>query len=112
MLVDDRRRPRGIYGVITPWNFPVNIPVEYHRPGVATGNAVVWAPAPTTSLVAAELMAVSSRSGCPRRPEPAVGEGATAGDAVRRASGPTPSASPARLTGRASPSVVPAADVA
>ena len=48
-------QPRGVYAVITPWNFPLNIPVEYLAPGIAAGNAIVWAPAPTTSLVAAAL---------------------------------------------------------
>ena len=28
-------RPRGVYAVVTPWNFPVNIPVEYIAPGLA-----------------------------------------------------------------------------
>jgi len=50
------RQPRGVYGVITPWNFPVNIPVEYLAPALATGNAVVWTPAPTTGSTAALLM--------------------------------------------------------
>ncbi len=50
------RAPRGVYGVITPWNFPVNIPVEYLAPCLAAGNAVVWVPAPSTSLCAARLM--------------------------------------------------------
>src|SRR5690606_5638621 len=31
-------RPRGVYAVVTPWNFPVNIPVEYIAPGLAAGN--------------------------------------------------------------------------
>lgn len=49
-------RPRGVYAVVTPWNFPVNIPVEYIAPGLAAGNTIVWTPAPTTSLVAVALM--------------------------------------------------------
>ena len=49
-------RPRGVYAVVTPWNFPVNIPVEYIAPGLAAGNTIVWTPAPTTSLVAAALV--------------------------------------------------------
>jgi acyl-CoA reductase-like NAD-dependent aldehyde dehydrogenase len=49
-------QPRGVYAVITPWNFPLNIPVEYLAPGIAAGNTIVWTPAPTTSLVAAALM--------------------------------------------------------
>lgn len=51
-------RPRGVYAVITPWNFPINIPVEYLAPGIAAGNTIVWVPAPTTSLCALALMQV------------------------------------------------------
>lgn len=51
-------QPRGVYAVVTPWNFPVNIPVEYIAPGLAAGNTIVWTPAPTTSLVAAALVRV------------------------------------------------------
>jgi succinate-semialdehyde dehydrogenase/glutarate-semialdehyde dehydrogenase len=50
------RQPRGVYAIVTPWNFPYNIPVEYIAPGLAAGNAIVWVPAPTTSLCAVELM--------------------------------------------------------
>ena len=49
-------QPRGVYAVVTPWNFPVNIPVEYIAPGLAAGNVIVWTPAPTTSLVAVALL--------------------------------------------------------
>lgn len=82
-LVMTIRQPRGVYGVITPWNFPVNIPVEYLAPGIATGNAIVWVPAPTTSLVAAELMAVIAEAGLPKGVvNLVIGEGPVAGDAV------------------------------
>ena len=40
---------RGPYAVITPWNFPYNIPSEYLSANVAAGNPVVWVPAPTTT---------------------------------------------------------------
>ena len=49
------RRPCGVYAVITPWNFPLNIPVEYLGPAIASGNTVVWKPAPTTAGVAVLL---------------------------------------------------------
>lgn len=82
-LVMTIRQPRGVYGVITPWNFPVNIPVEYLAPGIATGNAIVWVPAPTTSLVATELMAEIEAAGLPKGViNLVIGEGATVGDAV------------------------------
>lgn len=82
-LVMTIRQPRGVYGVITPWNFPVNIPVEYLAPGIATGNTIVWVPAPTTSLIAAELMAVIAEAGLPKGVvNLVIGEGAVAGDAM------------------------------
>lgn len=49
-------QPRGVYAVITPWNFPLNIPVEYLAAALAAGNTIVWVPAPTTSLCAIELV--------------------------------------------------------
>ncbi|RUX22631.1 aldehyde dehydrogenase family protein, partial [Mesorhizobium sp. M7A.F.Ca.US.011.01.1.1] len=82
-LVMTIRQPRGVYGVITPWNFPVNIPVEYLAPGIATGNTIVWVPAPSTSLVACALMEVIDSAGLPAGViNLVIGEGATAGDAV------------------------------
>jgi succinate-semialdehyde dehydrogenase/glutarate-semialdehyde dehydrogenase len=82
-LVMTIRQPRGVYGVITPWNFPVNIPVEYLAPGLATGNSIVWVPAPTTSLVAVELMKAIDAAGLPKGVlNLVIGEGATVGDAV------------------------------
>jgi acyl-CoA reductase-like NAD-dependent aldehyde dehydrogenase len=53
-----RREGLGVWAAITPWNFPVNIPVEYLAPALATGNAVVWKPSPTTAMVAAQLREV------------------------------------------------------
>ncbi len=50
------RQPRGVYGVITPWNFPLAIPTEYLSAGLAAGNAIVWVPAPTTAGCAVKLM--------------------------------------------------------
>ena len=58
-------QPRGVYAVITPWNFPVNIPVEYLAPGLAAGNTIVWTPAPTTSLVAAALVEAMASADLP-----------------------------------------------
>ncbi|WP_341887130.1 aldehyde dehydrogenase family protein [Variovorax sp. YR752] len=82
-LVMTLRQPRGVYGVITPWNFPVNIPVEYLAPGIATGNTIVWVPAPSTALVACALMAAIQKAGLPAGVvNLVIGEGAIVGDAV------------------------------
>jgi acyl-CoA reductase-like NAD-dependent aldehyde dehydrogenase len=39
------RRPRGVAGLITPWNFPLAIPVWKAAPALAYGNAVLLKPA-------------------------------------------------------------------
>jgi acyl-CoA reductase-like NAD-dependent aldehyde dehydrogenase len=49
------RVPRGVVGVITPWNWPYTMPAEVLAPALAAGNAVVWAPAPTTTVCAVRL---------------------------------------------------------
>jgi succinate-semialdehyde dehydrogenase/glutarate-semialdehyde dehydrogenase len=49
------RVPRGVVGVITPWNWPYTMPAEAIAPALAGGNAVVWVPAPSTSVCAAKL---------------------------------------------------------
>lgn len=59
------REPHGVYGVITPWNFPANIPAEYIAPGLALGNTIVWVPAPTTSVIAAKLVEVIADTSLP-----------------------------------------------
>ena len=49
------RVPRGVVGVITPWNWPYTMPAEIVAPALAAGNAVVWVPAPSTSVCAVKL---------------------------------------------------------
>jgi acyl-CoA reductase-like NAD-dependent aldehyde dehydrogenase len=44
-LLMSRRRPRGVAGLITPWNFPFAIPLWKAAPALAYGNAVVLKPA-------------------------------------------------------------------
>jgi succinate-semialdehyde dehydrogenase/glutarate-semialdehyde dehydrogenase len=49
------RRPRGVIGVITPWNWPYTMPAELIAPALASGNTVVWTPASTTAIAAVAL---------------------------------------------------------
>jgi acyl-CoA reductase-like NAD-dependent aldehyde dehydrogenase len=49
------RRPRGVVGVITPWNWPYTMPAELIAPAIAAGNTVVWTPAPSTAVSAVAL---------------------------------------------------------
>lgn len=59
-LLFTRRRPVGVVGLITPWNFPVAIPTWKLAPALAYGNAVVLKlgyEAPRTGLHLAECLA-------------------------------------------------------
>ena len=77
------RQPRGVYAVITPWNFPLNIPIEYLGAALATGNTVVWSPASTTSVIAVELMRCIEEAGVPPGAVNLVtGPGAEVGDEI------------------------------
>ena len=44
------RRPLGVVGSISPWNFPVMIAVWHILPALRTGNTVVSKPSPYTPL--------------------------------------------------------------
>ncbi|AGZ40801.1 aldehyde dehydrogenase family protein [Actinoplanes friuliensis] len=54
-LLHTRRRPHGVVGLITPWNFPVAIPLWKAAPALAFGNTVLLKPAPQSSAVALRL---------------------------------------------------------
>ena len=59
------RVPRGVVGVISPWNWPYTMPAEIVAPALASGNAVVWTPAPSTSVCAVKLAEVLHDGGVP-----------------------------------------------
>jgi aldehyde dehydrogenase (NAD+) len=59
-LVLTTRVPLGVVGLITPWNFPVAIPLWKAAPALAYGNTVVLKPAglaPLTATLVAECFA-------------------------------------------------------
>jgi acyl-CoA reductase-like NAD-dependent aldehyde dehydrogenase len=49
------RRPLGVLGLITPWNWPYTMPAEVLAPALACGNTVVWTPAPSTAVCSGVL---------------------------------------------------------
>jgi acyl-CoA reductase-like NAD-dependent aldehyde dehydrogenase len=59
------RQPRGVYGILTPWNFPVAIPSEYLSAGLAAGNAMVWKPSEWAPVSALHLMRCFLDAGIP-----------------------------------------------
>ncbi len=50
------REPLGVVGVITPWNFPLAIPVWKIAPALIYGNTVVFKPAEWASLSAVRMV--------------------------------------------------------
>ena len=79
------RRPRGVIGVITPWNWPYTMPAELIAPALASGNTVVWTPATTTAIAAIALAECVAEADLP----PGVfnlvtGPGSTVGDEIAR----------------------------
>ena len=59
------KRPLGVVGVITPWNFPIAIPAWKIAPALICGNALVFKPASSTPLSAVKLVEVFEEAGLP-----------------------------------------------
>ncbi|MFT7668915.1 MAG: acyl-CoA reductase-like NAD-dependent aldehyde dehydrogenase [Planctomycetota bacterium] len=47
------REPLGVVAAITPWNFPVGMPMQILLPALGTGNTVVFKPSEMVPLVGA-----------------------------------------------------------
>ncbi|MHA6760155.1 aldehyde dehydrogenase family protein [Streptacidiphilus sp. PAMC 29251] len=52
-----RAVPLGVIGVITPWNYPVNLALRAVAPALAFGNTVVLKPAELTPVIGGQLLA-------------------------------------------------------
>lgn len=59
------RKPVGVVGIITPFNFPIAIPAWKIAPALIYGNAVVWKPASTVPLLAMHLASALHDAGLP-----------------------------------------------
>lgn len=84
------REPLGVVALVTPWNFPVAIPLWKAAPALAFGNTVVLKPAESASLVATRLAETALAAELPPGvfnvllgEGPTVGEALLADDAVR-----------------------------
>lgn len=59
------RKPVGVVGVITPFNFPIAIPAWKIAPALVYGNTVLWKPASTVPLLAMRLAQACEAAGLP-----------------------------------------------
>jgi acyl-CoA reductase-like NAD-dependent aldehyde dehydrogenase len=57
--------PRGVVGIISPWNFPFVIPIGDAITALLAGNAVVLKPSEVTPLIALEAKKVFDSAGLP-----------------------------------------------
>jgi len=60
------RRPIGIVGLITPWNFPIAIPSWKLMPALICGNTIVFKPSSDTPLCAIKLVEILEKAGIPK----------------------------------------------
>ncbi len=59
------REPLGVVAAVTPWNFPLEMPVWKIAPALAAGNSVVLKPSEEASLPALRLAELATQAGLP-----------------------------------------------
>jgi succinate-semialdehyde dehydrogenase/glutarate-semialdehyde dehydrogenase len=57
--------PRGVVGIISPWNFPLSIPMGETLMALLAGNAVVLKPSELTPLIALRAKELHDAAGLP-----------------------------------------------
>src|SRR4051812_9868121 len=60
-----RRKPWGVVGVITPWNFPFAVPLWMLGPSLLEGNTAVFKPSEDTPAVGQRLVELFHEAGFP-----------------------------------------------
>src|ERR1700741_3784777 len=77
------KQPLGVVACVTPWNFPLAIPIWKIAPALVAGNSVVFKPATLTPATAVRIVELFAEAGIP----PGVlnlvlGSGSEAGDEI------------------------------
>ncbi len=77
------KQPHGVVAVVTPWNFPVAIPVWKLAPALVAGNTVVFKPATNTPATAVRIVELLAEAGIPAGVINLIlGSGSEAGDEI------------------------------
>jgi aldehyde dehydrogenase (NAD+) len=77
------KQPHGVVAIVTPWNFPVAIPIWKLAPALVAGNTVVFKPATNTPATAARLVEIFAEAGLPKGVLNLIlGSGSEAGDEI------------------------------
>lgn len=61
----EHRRPKGVVGVISPWNYPLTLAVSDALPALIAGNGVVLKPDSATPLTALRAVSLLVEAGLP-----------------------------------------------
>ncbi|HEV7890382.1 MAG TPA: aldehyde dehydrogenase family protein [Pyrinomonadaceae bacterium] len=77
------KQPLGVVACVTPWNFPVAIPVWKIAPALVAGNTVVFKPATNTPATAVRIVEIFEEAGLPAGVLNLIlGSGSEAGDEI------------------------------
>jgi aldehyde dehydrogenase (NAD+) len=77
------RQPLGVVACVTPWNFPVAIPIWKIAPALVAGNTVVFKPASLTPATAVRIVEIFEEAGIPDGVLNLIlGSGSEAGDEI------------------------------
>src|SRR6266480_1293026 len=77
------KQPLGVVACVTPWNFPVAIPVWKIAPALVAGNTLVFKPATLTPGTAVRIVEIFEEAGIPSGVLNLVlGSGSDAGDEI------------------------------
>ena len=81
--VQEVRHPKGIVGIVSPWNYPLTLAASDAIPALLAGNAVLLKPDPQTTLCALWVARCLAEAGLPRDLFQVLpGEGAVVGPMV------------------------------
>jgi len=77
------KQPIGVVACVTPWNFPVAIPIWKIAPALVAGNTVVFKPATLTPATAVRITEIFEEAGLPKGVlNLIIGSGSEAGDEI------------------------------
>lgn len=75
--------PKGVVGIIAPWNYPLTLSISDAIPALIAGNAVVLKPDSQTAVTALRAVELLTEAGVPEGlVQVVVGEGSTVGTAI------------------------------
>jgi succinate-semialdehyde dehydrogenase/glutarate-semialdehyde dehydrogenase len=79
----EHHHPRGVVGIVSPWNYPLTLAITDAIPALLAGNAVVLRPDLQSSLTALQAVQLLVEAGLPESVlQVVLGDGPTVGQAV------------------------------